>query len=662
MSQKPLSLIVLSMLCMLTVVSVFSFAAPLGYQTSIPVATAATGSCPTSNTITFVTEPIPQSLNMLAPSGDSTFMVASLEYLTLAPFPLEPNGSLDWTDSLTNWITTNSNYTQWTFHIAPNMMWSNGTAVTASDIKTWLSPTYALDPNYDFVGLHTEVTGVQVVNSDTAIVMLNQSDAQLPNRIGMEYYSPMVSPTDVAKGPSDPLFATPAIADGPWYLANYTSGGTTAVMLPNPYWPGAKPTACALDIHFVENSAELIPFLASNQADFAGPLAFGSIAGLQSYSNIHLNTHGGNFGSFIMYNITRYPYNMTEFRQALAYALNTSAIMQQAVFGYGSQANIAQGGMPDSFGSYNQNQAMYPYSVTKAMSLLYSIGFTGGGAPGVPLLFPNGTKYSVTLYTDTNKAWDPSLEIQVASYLTNIGINVQTQTLTSANLAADYSTNAFNIQNNLVIYSSGGPQYYSPWLSAQQDCNVYGTPGCYNWFAQTTANGSPHEEWPPFADAWYQSNLTAIDNTPATNINQQIHYFNNIQAIRAQYLPLLMLGYPQKIFAYNTAKWANWPSYYQSNELSINLTMFSALRPAGSVSTSSHTTTSSSSPSQSNTGTSSITQSSSASSSMTESSSSTTTSSNAGTLELVAGVVLVVIIIGGAAVYMLRRRPPAART
>ena len=227
--------------------------------------------------------------------------------------------------------------------------------------------------------------------------------------------------------------------------------------------------------------------------DFAGPLAFGDIAALAGDSNIHLNEFGGSFASFMMYNLTRYPYNMTSFRQALAYTINTTSIMQQAVFGYGAPANSAQGGLPNTYGSYNPNQVTYPYSVSKAMSLLHSIGFTGGGSAGTPLLFPNGTKYSVTLFTDTNKAWDPSVEIEVASFLTNIGINVQTQTLTSANLGADYASNAFNIENNLVIYTSGGPQYYSPWLSAQQDCNVYGTPGCYNWFAQTTTNGSPHE-------------------------------------------------------------------------------------------------------------------------------------------------------------------------
>ena len=449
------------MLSIFTVVSVFGYVSPTLLSSpgvATPLLSAAGAACPASNTITFVTEPIPQSLNMLAPSGDSTFMVASLEYLTLAPFPLEPNGSLDWTDSLTNWITTNPTYTQWTFHIAPGMSWSNGTAVTASDIKTWLSPAYALNPQYDFVGLHTEVTGVQVVNSDTAMVILNQSDAQLPNRIGMEYYAPMVSPTDVAKGPGDNLFETPAVADGPWYLL--ITHRAVRKQSCCPIRIGQEQSL--LRVRFPYTLSRILPSLfhtsAGDQTDFAGPLAFGDIAALAGHSNIHLNEFGGSFASFMMYNLTRYPYNMTSFRQALAYGLNTSAIMQQVVFGYGVQANNAQGGMPPTYGSYNPNQAMYPYSVTQAMTLLHSIGFTGGGSAGTPLLFPNGTKYSVTLFTDTNKAWDPSVELEVATYLTNLGINVQTQTLTSANLAADYASNAFNIENNLVIYTSGGPQ------------------------------------------------------------------------------------------------------------------------------------------------------------------------------------------------------------
>ncbi|MGI0092252.1 MAG: ABC transporter substrate-binding protein, partial [Nitrososphaerales archaeon] len=429
MSQKSISIIVLCLLTFFSVASVFSLVAPAGL-----LSVAAT--CPANKTVTIVETPIPQSFNLLSPSGQSTWAVGSLFDLSLAPFPLGPNGSLAWDQSLSDWITSNSNYTQWTFHIRPGLTWSNGTGVNASDIADWLTPAYALNPQYDFVGLHTEVTSVKVANSDTAVVNLNVSDAQLPNRIGTIYYAPLVSPTDVAKGPADPLFNP--IGDGPWIPANYTSGATTMTMLPNPGWTGVKPSACALDVLFVEDSAETIPFLVSGQADYAGPIAFGNLAALQGHANIKIHNLRGAYGTELVYNITEYPYNMTQFRQALAYSINSSAIVKQSLFGYGVPANNAQGEVPSSYAAYSPNLPQYPYNVSESIKLLHQIGFTGGGSSSTPLRFPNGTQVSTAVYTDSSIAWDPALAQQVMGFLQNLGINVQTQTLTQQNLQGDY--------------------------------------------------------------------------------------------------------------------------------------------------------------------------------------------------------------------------------
>ncbi|MGI0090719.1 MAG: ABC transporter substrate-binding protein, partial [Nitrososphaerales archaeon] len=642
--------VVLLLLVIFSLASAYSIAKPA------PIFSAA-ASCPASKTITFVAEPIPQGFNYLTAAGTSSFYIAGLQYLSLTPFPLEPNGSLDWSESLSNWITSNSNYTQWTFHIRPGATWSNGTAVAASDIVTWASPSYALNSQYDFVGLHTEVTGVRAINSDTVTFNLNVSSAQFPNLISAYYYSPVVSPTDVSKGPADTLFGT-GVADGPWYVSNYTSGSTTALMLPNPYWPGPKPAACAIDVIFVENAAQMIPFLISGQADFAGPLEYGNIAALQGHSNIHIHSKGGEFGTDLQFNITEYPYNMTQFRQALAYSINSSAIVQQALFGYGMTANNAQGGVPSTYASYNPNQQQYPYNLSKAVSLLHQIGFTGGGSSSIPLKFPNGTAMTTTIYTDSNKAFDPDVAVQVAGFLQKLGINSQTESLTTQNLGADYASNAFNIRNNLVIYTSGGPVYVSPWLDAQQGCNVIGIPGCYGWQATPSADGQTHWLYPESADVQYQSNLSAINNTPPTNITGQIHYLNNIQSLNAEYLPMIMLSFPDKTFGYNDARWIDWPSYYFVFTY-LNASMFGALKPASSSTTSTVVTSTTSSTSI----TSSTMSTSTSSPSVTSAHSNTTTSttatstSNIGTIELIAGIVIVIVIIAGIAAFMLRRRP-----
>ena len=658
--KRPVSLLLLYLILSLSMVMVFGFA------TSGLLLTTSASNCSANQTVTAISEPIPQSFNILNPSGLTTFIVGGLVWLSLTPASLEPNGSLDWSISLSNWISSNSNYTQWIFHIRPGASWSNGTAVTAQDVVDWASPSYLLNPTYDVPGLHSIVSGVRVVNSDTVQFNLNVSNAQFSNEISEVFDAPMVSPGEVTLGPGNPLFGT-EVGDGPWYISNYVSGSTTALLLPNPYWPGQKSSACALDFIFVENSAQMIPFLDSGQADIAGPLAFGNLGSLQGHSNIVISANNPQQGTDLVYNITEYPYNMTQFRQALVYSINSSAIVQDSLFGYGTAANNAQGEVPSSVSLYNSTQQQYPYNLTAAVNLLHSIGFTGGGSPSTPLRFPNGTAMSLAIYTDSSKAYDPNIEQQLGTFLTNLGISVTTQTLTVQNLGADYASNAFNIRNNLVIYSAGGPVYTSPWLDAQQGCDVMGTPGCYGWFATPSPyspSGLTQWEYPASADAQYQSNLTAIDTTSPANFTGQVQYLNNIQLLNAQYLPVIMLAYPDNVMAYNTQHWTDWPTNSFTYAWGLNLTMFNALLPASttSTSTSATTTTSISSITSSSLITSSSTSQTSTTQTTSAASSTTSTKSSSSVAMGWSIIPIVLVIVLAAASLLMFRRDPISGT
>ncbi|MGH2639312.1 MAG: hypothetical protein ACRDF4_08550 [Rhabdochlamydiaceae bacterium] len=208
------------------------------------------------------------------------------------------------------------------------------------------------------------------------------------------------------------------------------------------------------------------------------------------------------------------------------------------------------------------------------------------------------------------------------------------------------------------IRTSGGVIYYSPWVDAQQVCNTQGIPGC----SGVTGTPSPYSpagntQWlyPPSADKQYQSNLTAVDDTGATNVTGQEHYLNNIQSLNAQFLPDIQLAYPDKIFAYNTAKWTGWQSSVSADPV-WNISTFNALKPAtGSITSTGQTTSSTGA------GTTSISATGVASTVVTSTgttmpSSSTAGTFNPGTIELIAGIVIVIIIIGGIAAYMMRRR------
>jgi peptide/nickel transport system substrate-binding protein len=613
MRKKIISLLVA--LCL-----IFTTGTPVGHSGS-SLASAQQSSCPANQIMRVTLTPIPDTFNDLDAHGSADFIVAWAQKLSLTPFPDEPNGSLDWPQAITDWYSSNSNYTEWTFNVKPGMKWSDGTNVTSQDILNTYSPSYALNPNYDILNLHTEIVSSYAVNSSAAVFVLNKSDAHLPEEMSNYISFSIEPPSDIRQGPAYNMFSQD-VADGPFFNTGYTSGSTTLVMLRNPYF---KPESniCELDVNFVESSAYMTQFLVSGQTDLTWPLAPGAIASTLNLPNIHIYDEKGEWETAIQYNVTTYPYNVTAFRQALAYAINDSAVVQ-SMFGYGVPANNATGGVPPNFPWYDPNQPNYAYNPQKALQLLESIGFKQ--VNGV-LEYPNGTAVSLTLWTDTAKPQDIPAATPIVNDLQALGMQVSVQTVSVQALSADYASNAFNIQNELILYSSGGPVFSDLWLDGQPPCDVMGTPGCHKTLI-----------WPQSALNEYNSNLTALDST--ANITQERVYLNNIQEIQAQYLPVLPVAYPDLIVGYSTAHFTGWPSPPALISLQperFNDTLFAGLQPVSS---------SSSSTSQS--GTSQLTT-----------VVTTIATTNVSTTYLIAAIVIAVIVVAvsAALVVRARRRP-----
>src|SRR4029077_19799606 len=121
------------------------------------------------------------------------------------------------------------------------------------------------------------------------------------------------------------------------------------------------------------------------------------------------------------------------------------------------------------------------------------------------------------------------------------------------------------------------------WIDSTMGCHTYllsyGV-GCNYW------------EYPPSADAAYNSNKSAIDNT--SDPSQVNHYLSNIQALNSQFLPVIVLNYPDNLYAYSTQHWTGWPSRFFYAGSWLNDTALAVLQPVTGSSTS--TSSNSSSP------------------------------------------------------------------
>ena len=94
--------------------------------------------------------------------------------------------------------------------------------MTSNDILATFGSKFVLNPQYDILGLHTEVSNEYALNSSAAVFDLNVSDADFMENCSCSYS--VVYPASVinSQGANFTYFGTD-LADGPFYVSNYSS-------------------------------------------------------------------------------------------------------------------------------------------------------------------------------------------------------------------------------------------------------------------------------------------------------------------------------------------------------------------------------------------------------------------------------------------------------
>lgn len=543
-----------------------------------------TTSCPATDhyRMTFISPP--NSVNELTmTTGSSSAPLVFLQ--TRSPLgPATPSGQIDTSYALTDWISHNANYTVWEYNVMPGLKWSDGSNVTAQDILTSYGPKFAFNSTYDFAGLGPEIKQEYALNSSTAVFVLNAPDAQWPQKTKGDYYTTVLAAKTLnAQGGGTTNFGTD-LSTGPFYLSNYSAGQFQAVMLRNPYF-SPQPKICEVDVNFVDSLSATSTYLEAGTTDWA-QVEYSNVAGvLAANHNLKLYQENAQAMTDIDYNDSIYPYNVTTFRQGLAYAINQTQIVSQAFAGYGVTAYNAEGAVsPVATAYYNTNQQTYSFNPSQASTLLTQAGFKKGtdGYIQYPNSAgnPNGTDVALTIWADTDNNADPVAANIVQTDLQNIGFKVSLQTAAAATIVGDYGSNVAGIKSAMIIATVNVLYFGEPYTDILPGWDTYFLPtvASYTWL------------YPASAEALYNSNVSAYDATANPTLDNQ--YLNNIQALQAQYLPSLPIAYPDRLFVVNTAHWTNYPSgylmYYSYN---FNTTALADLQPVSSGSSSPINTT-----------------------------------------------------------------------
>jgi peptide/nickel transport system substrate-binding protein len=346
-----------------------------------------------------------------------------------------------------SWTVSNNSSTV-TLHIRPNMVFSNGAPVTASDVEASLDNTKKSPLRSSLAAIEN----MTPTNPDTLVIQLKQPTAG-DFLWAMTYIDGMVYPaSSIADAATDPVGA------GPFMLKSCQPGSSIDLVKNPKYWDSAAYPLGGVDFVEVGTGPQAVSAITSGAVDMIS-------LDPQQYTEVE---HNPNIGTAITqsYDYTvletrnnAAPFNNVKVRAALEYAIDRAAINKVVYAGVGRPAY--QPFPPDSPGYNKAVGNKYVYEPKKAKAMLAAAGFTK--AVPVQLMVPSNDTTFQRLATIIQSEMDASgfsvsiTLIPGADLLEDVYLKKEGSALLSEDL-----TNGPDISNTFeaLFEASGFPAQY----------------------------------------------------------------------------------------------------------------------------------------------------------------------------------------------------------
>jgi peptide/nickel transport system substrate-binding protein len=313
----------------------------------------------------------------------------------------------------------------WTVKLKSGATWTDGSAITASDVVTTVN--LQNDPNLDTdAGFDWSVLD-KVEKIDTLTVKFTLKNPFAPflanNLVGWVAPAAVYGKIDPAQQRHDAISQHPTVTGGPYKFAGWVPGQEIDFVA-NPTYFGGRPhfdkvvarvitDATASTNAIIGGDIQWTPTVAEagqgavQKVQSAGSLTVHSYADLQ-YIDVRMNERAG------------HPFNDVLVRRAFAYALDKDSIVQAAK---GNTGVPLWGDITPASWAYDANaQVKYKQDVAKAKSLMQQAGWTIG-ANGIAT--KNGKTFSAKLRVRAGKPDRLKAAQIIADQVKAIGMDLQ---------------------------------------------------------------------------------------------------------------------------------------------------------------------------------------------------------------------------------------------
>lgn len=347
----------------------------------------------------------------------------------------------------------------YTFHLRPNVTWSDGKPLTADDVKFTFDTV--LDKKVQ-TSLRSRLDGVVRLEApDPLTFRMTVKESSCPTLIGAALI-PIVPKHLLAGSPDfnrDEFGVSRPVGTGPYTFVEWIKDDhITLVANPN-YWRGRAKIGRVIR-KVVKDNTVAAAQLRSGELDWS-IVQPESLDDLRADPHLDVIQYANSTVNYVAYNLDRPVFADRRVRQALAFGLDRETMIKTL---FGGQGEVLHSPILSFSWAYNASVPKYPYDPERAKKLLTEAGWMPG-ADGIAR--KGGAPLRIALATNSgNKAREGVLTIAQDQWR-KIGVDVQPQLL-QLNAVADKLQKTHDFDAILAQWIPGiDPDQTSVWSSKE---------------------------------------------------------------------------------------------------------------------------------------------------------------------------------------------------
>jgi len=327
-----------------------------------------------------------------------------------------------------------------TFHLRHDAVWSDGTPITAEDVRfTWQAQTHP-DVAWDYAFAKESIRDVEVVDPHTARFHFTRA-----------YYAQL---TDANEGVILPKHAWGVLPfarwreSGDWFRDHLVVSGPFTleawrpqqeiVLSRNPrYFEAGRPRLDKVVFRIIPDRANQVAQLLAGSLDHIEQVPVDQVERLAGRAEV-LDYPSRNY-SFINWNLKRPPLDEAPVRRALALAIDRQALVDALWKG---RALIASSPILSTVWAHHAAIEPYPYDPAEASRLLAAAGFRDTDGDGV--LERGGRKFSFELTTNAGNETRADAVVMLQEQLRRVGVEARPRILELNTFLAENARHDFD--------------------------------------------------------------------------------------------------------------------------------------------------------------------------------------------------------------------------